>query len=317
MDKENFFKGKLGFGGAFSDALSRATPIVIDTFEDHGHDVHAFAARNSASIRMELDQFTVELRHRPQMKRGWKAPQWAGDTLELRLTPLFPEFCDQEITEMLLAAVLFNLANDLNPISIKWLNTPVLLSRDEFLSAFEPVDLNNLESAPDAQVPEALVPAFEMPLAEADDFAYWHGGTSVALLEPAVQRDPMPLDRFLVAADSANAQISQTDTRPRGRSVFDPVDITARALDHHIDEILADDVEPGLVPDAVASLQHPPQTKPGVLKRIARPFVKAAETVHLLRTTELRYSFQILLLTALVLYLDSAGMVRAAINLLH
>lgn len=325
MKQNDVFKGKLGLRGTLSDALSRATPIIIDTLEDHGHEVHTFASRSTSAVHMQLDQYSVELRHRPQMKRGWKAPQCDGDMLELRLFPSFPSVCDQELTEMLLAALLYNLVVDIDVVSVKWLDAPVLLTRNQFLSAFEPLDVAAFDVDQDALVPEPLLPPETHADPETDAIIFWEDLATTAVLERPSSLRPARLQSSAPTSQhSSDAKASSSfKTRPRGRSVFAPVDVTARALEHHCDEILmANHVDLDPIHDtrrATASHAYarPTRALSRMLAFCAAQFRKAAQGWNVLRTRELRYSFQILLLTAVALYLDSAGMVRAAISLLQ
>ncbi|MBT8155394.1 hypothetical protein KMP13_16265 [Epibacterium ulvae] len=329
MIKSDVYKGKLGFSGQFADALSRATPIIIDTFEDHGHDVHTFVSRSAAAVSMDLDQFEVEVRHRPRMKRGWKAPQCDGDMLELRLAPLFPEVCDRELTEMLLAALLHNLVVELEAESVKWLDAPFLLTCNQFLSAFETIDPSDFDTPDDARVPEALPGVFTLPEPDSDDFAYWDGGASAAttvLDRPKADPTTAPETTAVVTYDRTLVEATTPQpTRPRGRSVFEPVDVAVREIEHQCDEILmASHNDNG----DTAGVTHTPLSSDtehrrglfsvgNILTLAKQPVAKALHAFKCLRKSELRYSLQILALTAVALYLHSAGMVRAAINLLQ
>ncbi len=329
MKQSDVYKGKLGFSGQFADVLSRATPIIIDTFEDHGHDVHTFVSRSASAVSMDLDQFEVEVRHRPRMKRGWKAPQCEGDMLELRLVPLFAEVCDQELTEMLLAALLHNLVVELDAESVKWLDAPFLLPREQFLSAFETVDTRDFDTPVEARVPEAHPGVFTLPEPDTDDFAYWEDSetsTATALLERPRTGATAPLASPVVAYDRALVDnAAPQKRRPRGRSVFEPVEVAVREIEHHCDEILmASYVEDD---DMCVSTQAPHIqsqssrlalfSPANIVNIVKQPVAKLVHVFNCMRNSELRYSLQILALTAAALYLHSAGMVRAAINLLQ
>lgn len=325
MERNNAFKGKLGFDGQFTDALSRATPIIIDTFEDHGHDVHTFVSRSASAVSMDLDQFAVELRYRPRMRRGWKAPQCSGDMLELRLEPLYPEVCDTELSEMLLAALLHNLVVELDVTSVKWLEAPALLTRNQFLSAFETIDFDAFDTSEDARVPQPAPGSYVFSYANDDDFSLWDSEETVTVLDQPTTRSADRLSPAITAHDRAfvNSTSHRRVGRPRGRSVFAPVDVTVRALETHCDEILMasyidlDETAMSARASVTDSAYAQPSSAKSWWSLASRPFLKALDALNYVRKSELRYSVQILVLTAVALYLHSAGMVQAAINFLN
>lgn len=309
MEKHEVYKGKLGFEGSAKDALSHAASVVIETFEEHGHEVFSFGARSTGGVSLDLDHFSIEVRLRPQMKRGWKAPQSQGDTLEVRITALYPEVFDRHLCEMLLAAVLHNLVTDLGAVSIQWLQSPHVLTREQFLSVFEPLEFGAFDTAPEAEVPALPIAMARSETSQED----------VDLPEVEIlHAEEVELPQTMRAAAHDRLVGRSAGTRPRGRDVFAPVDATIEMLEHHCDEILmADHTDTGRNA-ARWSPAEQKETNPskGVAALTSLPRSFAAGAMRFFRANDLRYGLHVLMLMATVLYLDSASMVRAAISLL-
>lgn len=58
--------------------------------------------------------------------------------LELSLSPVFPGYCDQEISELLLAEMLRRLLPAVDATSVEWLDTEIALTCEQFLGVFAP-----------------------------------------------------------------------------------------------------------------------------------------------------------------------------------
>ncbi len=308
MGTSELYKGKLGFEGAAKDALAFAASAVIKTFEEHGHEVFSFGARCSAGFALDLDHFSVEIRLRPQMKRGWKVQQLQGDTLDVRITSLYPDVFDHHLCEMLLAAVLRDLVIDLEAISVQWLDTPHILTRDQFLSVFDPLDVDAFETSSEAEVPQIYV---EIPFIETEEDADL---PALEILHAEEVEQPNPMPTRPVAHDDTFQ--SNDILRPRGRDVFAPVDATIEMLEHHCDEILMADQVVDVEIKSEWSFAEKTSLKQRANTWASVPLKAATGAMRFLRTNDLRYGAHLLLMMATVLYLDSAGMVRAAIALL-
>ncbi|WP_323776442.1 hypothetical protein [Leisingera sp.] len=274
--------GRLGLESRDTGTLSAAVAAVVDTLEDFGHPAETIAARAENTARLQCDHYhvTVRLRRVP-LRRSSKLTSsimQPSAILELSLSPVFPGYCDQEISELLLAEMLRRLLPEVDATSVEWLETGTALTCEQFLGAF---------TAGNGQ-PEQPHP----PIA----------GTANALESQPQQTGPAKL---------------------RGRERFTPVEQTALELEAHCDRVfLAANGSRGsaAAPDSAglihARIRNPEPAGFARLSWGSQLRASALAAVTLAGTGRLRFISHLLLLTALFLYLESAGMVQAARPLL-
>lgn len=262
------FTGRLGLESRESGTLPAAVTAVVDTLEDFGHPADRIDARAENAARLQCDHYvvTVRLRRVPlrRTSRLTTSMMQPAALLELTLSPLYPDHCDQEITEILLAEMLRRLLPEVEATSVEWLDTEVALTCEQFLSAFEP----------------------KSHVAE----------------QPVPQVTAVPIEETHLP-------------RPRGRACFTPVDETAVELEAHCDLAFQDALERRAA--EAAARAHAWVHQP-VLARVSRQSwgsqlrATAMAAFGQTGTRRLRFISHLLLLAALILFLDSAGMVQAA-----
>ena len=266
------YTGRLGLEARDSGTLSAAVTAVVDTLDDFGHPAEQIEARAENTARLQCDHYliTVRLRRVP-LRRTAKLPgsvMQPSALLELVLAPAYPDYCDQEISELLLAEMLRRLLDLVEATSVEWLDTEVALTCEQFLSVFDP--------------------------------------------QPAEIEQP-------IAAAAPTEAVRTVQPRPRGRDCFTPVDQTALALEAHCDRAFQ---EARLRKAASAAAGVSPRSWPGFSGTIAAVSPRAGwgrqlqasalASLFLSGPRRLRFISHLLLLTALLLYLESAGMVQAA-----
>jgi len=105
--------------------------------EEYGHSVDQFSARSNDAIALASDQYRLVLR----MAEKLKVPEGAAiradlQKVEISLQPIFPNYCDKELSEMLMAIMLYRLAIALDAEYIEWMDTNATLTRTQFLGVF-------------------------------------------------------------------------------------------------------------------------------------------------------------------------------------
>lgn len=272
MAKDVQFTGRLGLESRDEQTLSAAVSAVVDTLEDFGHPADTIEARAENAARLQCDHYliTVRMRRVPlrRSSRLTSSMLQPSALLELSLSPMHPEYCDREITEMLLAEMLRRLLPAVEATSVEWLDTEVALTCDQFLGVFEPK-----HDRPDQ--PEAVA--------------------------------------------AASQRIQPQPQRPRGRACFTPVEQTATALEAHCERAFqaagnraAGSGATAAVERARARIRRPLQAEPQRGSWGAQLRASALSAFSLTGTRRLRFVSHLLLLAALFLFLDSAGMVQAA-----
>lgn len=272
MAKNVQFTGRLGLESRDQETLSAAVSAVVDTLEDFGHSAETIEARAENAARLQCDHYfvTVRLRRVPlrRSSRLTGSMLQPSALLEVSLSPVHPEHCDREITEMLLAEVLRRLLSAVEATSVEWLDTEVALTCDQFLSVFAPQ------------------PAVS--------------GQAETSVEASQPRQPRP-------------------ERPRGRACFAPVDQAALALEAHCERAFQDAVNRAAGPGASAATERARARSRRPLRAGPQPSgwssqlqVPALAAFSIAPRRRLRFVSHLLLLAALFLFLDSAGMVQAA-----
>lgn len=329
------FTGKLGLESRDNATLGAAVSVIVDLLDDFGHPAETMEARAENTARLLCDSYHVTLRLRrvPLRRTSRLASHIMQPTalLDLSLTPVFPDHCDREISELLLAEMLRRLIENLEATSVEWQDAPVVLSCEEFLSAFT--------SSPAPRPASTVAPSSVVP--------------AIAPLEaqaaaPEGHETPTPRTQ---KTPQRKAQ------RPRGRACFAPIDQAAPALDAHCDRVFrAAGINRGDYSlhlaaqrnraqkrsrDAVLaanfraqgedqtqpSLRNRLKTAPSTLLNNSRILAVAdgcANRLQPLKRATLRFGDirrmqfvgHLLLVSALLLFLDSAGTVQAARPLL-
>ncbi|WP_152612410.1 MULTISPECIES: hypothetical protein [unclassified Leisingera] len=275
------YTGRLGLESRDSKTLSDAVTAVVDTLDDFGHPAETIEARAENTARLQSDHYLVTVRlRRVPLRRTAKLPgsvMQPSALLELSLSPVYPGYCDQEISELLLAETLRRLLDRVEAAFVEWLDTEVALTCEQFLSAFDPQSRS-------AEQPVAAVPA---------------AASDAAASVPQMARSVQP--------------------RPRGRDCFTPVDQTARALDAHCD-LAFQEARMRKAAHAVAAASgkswaglRASVSASGLRSNWGRQLqASALAALSLTGPRRLRFISHLLLLTALFLFLESAGMVQAA-----
>lgn len=314
---------KLGFAERSESAVAAASSIVIRTLEDFGHDVDKMQPQGPRRITLECDQFRMDLRHRrsPAPLRQYDG-QACRSQLELHFSPTFPDHCDQEIIELLLAMLLRNLAYDMeDAVTVSWLGETTPISCEDFLSAFEE------EPTEDGPMDEV-----------AEDLAAYDARIEDESVAADLDHEIDALERALISAASevsANkpAKLAPVEKTPAGRPTaakaaqktrarFAPVEATFGELSRHCDEL-------------VRSIEHDPSETESETKGISRsadlrtlgsfittllvalvsvPLAITVVAVNIIRTRDMRFGLQMSLVVALVLLLQTGSLVQAALQ---
>jgi hypothetical protein len=266
------YAGRLGLESRNAATLPAAVSAVVDTLEDFGHPADAIEARAENAVRLQCDHYlvTVRLRRVPlrrssKLTGGMLQPV---SLLEVALSPLHEDHCDQEIAELLLAEMLRRTLPVVDATSVEWLKSNVALTCDQFLGVFEPQ-----------------------------------------------QAGPAPAEREA----AASRPVQPPRARPRGRACFKPVEQTATALEAHCERAFQAAVNRSAGPGASAAAT---QARARMRKTVpAGPHgggwggplqASALSATILAPRRRLRFVSHLLLVAALFLFLDSAGMVQAA-----
>ena len=134
--RTNFYGGLIYYGLP-SSALANCSCFIADTLEEHGHSVDQFSARASDEIALACDQYRLVLRMGNQTEAsddGTTKP--CLQRVEISMQPNFPTHCDTELSEMLMAVLLYRLVPVLAAEHIEWMDPSATLTRSQFLSVF-------------------------------------------------------------------------------------------------------------------------------------------------------------------------------------
>lgn len=135
------YTGRLGLDSRDGGALAAAVSVVVDALDDFGHPAEAIQARAENTARLQCDAYfaTLRLRRVPLRRASRLASHimQPAALLELTLTPVYAEHCDAEICELLLAEMLRRLIAAVEATSVEWQQAEVALSCEQFLSVFE------------------------------------------------------------------------------------------------------------------------------------------------------------------------------------
>lgn len=304
MAENEQYTGRLGLESRDRGTLSAAVSVVVDTLEDFGHPADKIEARAENTARLQCDHYLVTVRlRRVPLCRSSRLPgsiMQPEALLEITLQPLFPDHCDQEITELLLAEVLRQLLPAVEATSVEWLETAITLSCEQFLSAFE--------AEQPASAPPSATDLLWEPAAALE---------SAAALEPAAVATAVPVAGPVSAAFAPSPP--DRAERPRGRACFTPVEQTAMALEAHCERAFQ-----------AAPLRRTSANTSDVVKRARSRVMRSSTAVSPVKFSgsqllenvmsalslsgarRMRFISNMLLISALLLFIDSADMVQAA-----
>lgn len=337
MAKVEQYKGKLGFEHRSEEKLTLALSELVDTLEEFGHPPLQIHARETYRITLESDQFksTLRLRRIP-LRLGVRTPKGLpvpGAYIEVALVPNFPEACDREITEMLLAMILKRMTEALDPLIVFWQDTPKALTSKEYLSAFT-------QSEPAMSEPLAPSPAIVMQEKEkAEDL---HPSQANMVIEQAQQRaagnaapsTPQETsspsnaleekDKLVSSMSSSDARLWKADQaraeaeeeRARGQALFGSVDEASPVLERHCDEI--EQQRSTKLTNRFRRKRKPQSSYQTIFGNsrldwiLAIPRALFSAPANFLRSADLVLSVRAVITAMVVLFLHGSGMVQAA-----
>ena len=152
MAQKTQFYGGLVYYGIPSSALAKCSCIIADTLEEYGHSVDQFSARASDVIALACDQYRLVLRMGDQPDAPEKSKAQPGlQRVEITLQPNFPIHCDTELSEMLMAIIMYRLVPVLAAEHVEWMDPSATLTRSQFLSVFENVSSMQPQSQSNAR----------------------------------------------------------------------------------------------------------------------------------------------------------------------
>ncbi len=139
QESEQTLCAELGLIGREACTLNDASSIIVSVFEAHGYDIQSFKTLPAHHLELQCSHYSINLSHRRSLT-PIRMPDGSPckSHLQLTLTPHFPQAVDREISEILLVMCLQGIVEAFTDVvSIFWLNEPLAISRDEFLSVFE------------------------------------------------------------------------------------------------------------------------------------------------------------------------------------
>ncbi|WP_417713161.1 hypothetical protein [Pseudophaeobacter arcticus] len=336
------YKGKLGFEHRSEEKLTLALTELLDTLEEFGHPALQINARDPHRIGLDGDQYKISLRlRRIPLRLGVRTPPGIpapAAYIELAMTPCFPEVCDQEISEILLAMILKRLTETLDPVVIFWQETNRPLTPKQFLGAFTPADepltvelcaspamvVNDTEAA--VMAADALL---EQVMADASSVQKSpepapHLARNLVAAAPAMEK-PKKMSAAasrLWMADQARAEAEAE--RARGQARFGSADEATAGLEQHCNEIQGSPrrrtprAKSGRrVPSVASHASYQTvfgKSRPSWL--FALPRAVLSMMGNGIRSVDLVLSVRALLTGMVILFLHGSGMVQAAARVL-
>ena len=308
---------KLGFCDRPANTLSHASTIVMRTLEEYGHDVDQFHARTGHRVELDCDSFRLDLRHRrsptPLRQSDGEA---CKSQLEILVTPHFPDHHDEEITELLLAMMLHNLICEMETATtVAWVDNAAEMDCATFMSAFEAPGTAAADTAADmaadtaADAAESDAPCQEevaSPLAAFDAFV------------DTVEADEHKLDELVLDM----APVAQTPpARAKKRARFAPVDATFNDLAAHCEQLASTLTPPEVTATAATDAtarnrldQTATWATTLLVGLVSVPLALTTVVITLLRSRDLRYGAQMLVVLSLVALIQGTGIVQAALQ---
>ena len=131
------YYGGLIYYGIPSSALAKCSCIIADTLEEYGHTVDQFSARSGDVIALACENYrlTLQMGDQPDAQQNGSA-KLGTQRVEISMQPNFPSHCDSELSEMLIAIILYRLVPVLAAEHVEWMDPSATLTRSQFLSVF-------------------------------------------------------------------------------------------------------------------------------------------------------------------------------------
>jgi hypothetical protein len=338
------YKGKLGFEHRSEEKLTLALTELLDTLEEFGHPALQINARDPHRIGLDADQYQISLRlRRIPLRLGVRTPPGVPAPtayIELAMAPCFPDACDQEVSEILLAMILKRLTEALNPLLIFWQETNKALTPNQFLGAFAPMEApvtkEMFASAAmvDTDAKAAVLAAdtlLEQVVADAATAQKTAASASLTA-QPMVTTAPAKPTQGpilsaatsrLLMADRARAEAEAE--RARGQARFGSADAATPVLEQQCDAL--QDTPRRIKPRAKTWRKLPVSEAPYTSYRtvfgqsrlnwiFALPRWVLSMTGNAIRSVDLVLSVRALLTGMAILFLHGSGMVQAAARVL-
>ena len=304
---------KLGFCDRPANTLSHASTIVMRTLEEYGHDVDQFHARTGHRVELDCDSFRLDLRHRRSPTPLRQADGEACKSqLEILVTPHFPDHHDEEITELLLAMMLHNLICEMETATtVAWVGNAAEMDCATFMSAFEApgtaaADMSADKAADTAETDALCVEENTSPLTAFDAFV------------DTVEADQHKVDELVL--DMAPVTASPP-ARTKKRARFAPVDATFNDLAAHCEQLASTLTPPEATVTAATDVtvrnrldQAATWATTLLVGLVSVPLALTTVVITLLRSRDLRYGAQMLVVLSLVALIQGTGIVQAALQ---
>ncbi|MBL3705107.1 hypothetical protein GI582_20615 [Sulfitobacter sp. BDSS02] len=178
---DHYYHGGLIAVGDEAALINTFSKIIAETFEDYGHPVERIAFDENHGASITAAHYRVDLRPVQEMAHGMAgqrglifqpfakphshdtAPEHKQRRIQLAMHPADPSRDDPDISELLLVVMLYRMISDHDVRMVEWLDPLSLLTADEFLTAFAPVNPDPVEyTGPGSpSFRGALVPAEE------------------------------------------------------------------------------------------------------------------------------------------------------------
>ena len=155
MAQNRNYHGGLQFDGDADGAIERFSSIVATTLEDYGHLIERKAMLNHTEASIVSSQYLVRLTlkreaanadtHHDRLDRvvGLKtAPRRRVATrpqnrMQITVSPVSPVLDDPEISELMLAVMLYRMVDICSTRRVEWLSPRTVLTLEQFMSAFD------------------------------------------------------------------------------------------------------------------------------------------------------------------------------------
>ncbi|MES0860858.1 hypothetical protein ABLN87_00710 [Ruegeria sp. SCPT10] len=155
MAQNRSYHGGLQFDGDADGAIERFSSIVATTLQDYGHLIERKAMLNHTEASIVSSQYLVRLTlkreaanadtHHDRLDRvvGLKtAPRRRIATrpqnrMQIIVSPVSPVLDDPEISELMLAVMLYRMVDICSTRRVEWLSPRTVLTLEQFMSAFD------------------------------------------------------------------------------------------------------------------------------------------------------------------------------------
>lgn len=287
MDRGSRYHGALIVSGHEDGMLETFAEMVATAFEDFGHPVERCSLSDTRNARVTATHYAARLtlapgpHAEPAAQRcrhdGAATGPAKGWRLKIEMTPADPARDDQDISELLMAVMLYRALHEFDTRVVEWLDPLTILDHSEFLASF-------------GSIAPCLVQADSTGFGAVPAYAGSEGTVA-----PLSRRHPFPL---------LEAPEEETD-------IFFPED--ALALAYRSDDVTQPlppvPYQPDSGPSSVQRLAVWAMT--GMIGFLSAPVALSVAAVNLLRGEDLRLNTQVLSLTALVVTLHASGVLHS------